>query len=97
MVWKERGAETADCKDVCGTTSWNENCDDVCISGDAHQKGNHLEQTPGSQVDRMRPSSLYLPPIYPRACSVVQEQSGHGIKDGGCVRATQEAILDVHC
>lgn len=52
--------------------------------------GNHLERTPGSQVDAMRPSSLYLPPSHPRACSVVQEQSGHGIKDGGCVRANKK-------
>lgn len=47
-------------------------CDDVCISGDDHQTGNHLERTLGSQVDAMRPSSLYLPPRHPRACSVVQ-------------------------
>lgn len=24
MAWKERGAETADRKDVCGTKSWDE-------------------------------------------------------------------------
>lgn len=63
-------------------------CDDVCILGDAHQKGNHLEQTPGSRVNRMIPASLYLPPNHPRACSVVQEQRSW--YQGGCVRANKK-------